>query len=158
MMNMLRTGMNAALSGAGMCILGCDVMLNGHSRREDRVYVQQQPQAVYVQPQPAYVQPQAAYVQPQAVYVEPQPQYVIVQQAPPPLILERRPPPPSGLHVWIDGSWNWSGQRYSWQAGRYELPPQPGAVWVAARYESDSHRYTQGQWKRQDKGNDHDHH
>jgi len=130
-----RTGMWMVLSAAVMGVAGCDIFVTGHDHREAR----------------------GEYLQPQ--YVEAQPQYVVVQEAPPALIVETRPPPPSGLHVWIDGSWNWSNQRYNWQAGHYALPPQRGAVWVAPRYERDSHgyRYTAGQWTNQDRGNGRDH-
>jgi hypothetical protein len=107
---------------------------------------------VYVTEHP---QPETVYVQQQPVYVEQEPQYIIVQQAPPPIIVERRPPAPSGAYVWIDGYWNWDNQRYSWQAGRYVLPPQQDVVWVAPRYEHDArgYRYAPGHWKKQNPGN-----
>lgn len=133
-MKVLDLSMWVVLGGAGIGGYGCDVFVGGHPQYGPPVYVEQQPQ-----------------------YVEPQPQYIFVQQAPPPIIVERRPPPPSGVHVWVDGYWNWSNQRYSWEAGRYTLPPQQGAVWVAPRYEKDTRgqRYTPGQWKKQDQKNGH---
>ena len=141
-MKILQTSMWLAISVTGLGLMGCDVTLGGRERHET-VYVERQPQ----------------YVQPQTVYVEPEPQYVVVQQAPPEIIVERRPAPPSGLHVWIDGSWAWSNNRYSWQAGRYELPPQQDAVWVSASYVRDgnNYRYTPGQWKKPHPDNGHDH-
>jgi hypothetical protein len=148
-MNVLKTAIGVAIGAWGMGMSGCDVFVTGHEHREAR----------YEQPQPVYVQQQPQYVQPQPQYVEQQPQYVVVEQAPPAVIVEQRPPPPSGLHVWIDGSWAWSNQRYSWQAGRYEVPPQQGAVWIAPRYERDTHgyRYTPGQWKKQNGHNEQSH-
>jgi len=149
-MQLSKTILWMSLSVATLGILGCDLALTERSRPE-RVYVQEQPR--YVQPQPVYAEPQPVYAQPQPVYVEPEPQYIIVQQAPPPIIVERRPAPPSSAHIWIEGSWNWNNSRYVWVAGRYEVPPQADAVWVAPRYESDArgYRYTPGQWKK--KGN-----
>ena len=144
-MKLLNTLLWTSVGFAALGVLGCDVFLGGRAR-EDRVYVQ--PQLVYVQQQPQYA--------PQPVYVEQPPQYVIVQQAPPPIRVERRPSAPSAAHIWIDGYWNWDRQRYSWIVGRYELPPQPGSVWVAARYDSDAkgYRYTPGRWANQNRGND----
>jgi hypothetical protein len=123
------------IGGWGM--LGCDVSMGGRAR-QDRVYVDAQPQ---------YVQP--------GVYEEPQPQYVIVREAPPPVLIERRPAPPSEAYVWIDGYWNWDNQRYSWQAGRYVVPPQADVAWVAPRYDRDAqgYRYTPGTWAKQGQGN-----
>jgi hypothetical protein len=83
------------------------------------------------------------------VYVaQPQPEYIIVPEAPPPIIMERRPPLPSRGHIWIDGNWHWSGQRYVWQPGRWAVPPHGRAVWVPPRYERDEHgyRYMPGRW------------
>ena len=123
------------LSVAVLGTAGCDIFLGGRPR-EERVVVQQQPQ-----------------------YVEPQPQYVIVQEAPPPMMVERRPPPPSAGYLWIDGYWNWDNQRYSWQAGRYVVPPQADVVWVAPRYDRDArgYRYSPGQWKKKNQSNDRGH-
>lgn len=122
-MNVLRTGICLALSTACLGVLGCDVFLSGQPRQ----------QTVYVQPQPAYVEPQ----------------YVVVQQAPPALIVESRPSPPAAGFIWIDGAWNWNNQRYVWQGGRYERPPQQGVVWVGASYQRDTHRYMPGRWQKQ---------
>jgi len=135
-MKFSRTMLWPSLSLAALGVAACDVFITGRPRHDP----------VYVQPQP--------------VYIEPEPQYVIVQQAPPTIIVERRPPPPSGAHIWIEGSWRFENQRYTWDAGRYALPPQSGMVWVAARYDHDSHgyRYSPGQWRKQDHNNDHDHH
>lgn len=91
---------------------------------------------------------------PPPVYVEPQPSYVVVQQAPPPMIVERQPPRPSASYVWIDGYWNWDGQRYVWEPGHYVVPPQPNVVWIAPRYDREPHgyRYAPGQWGRHEQG------
>ena len=139
-MKVMETVLWTTLAVGALGVVGCDVFLSGRPR-EDRVFVQQDPQ----------------YVQQPAQYVEPQPQYVIVQQAPPAVIVERRPAPPSGAHIWIDGYWHWDSQRYTWQTGRYEVPPQSNMVWVAPRYERDTkgYRYSPGQWKKQNQGNEH---
>ena len=84
------------------------------------------------------------------VYVQqPQPEYVIVREAPPPVIVERRPPSPGQGRIWIDGYWNWNGQRYVWEPGHWAVPPHGRAVWVAPRYEKheQGYRYMPGQWR-----------
>jgi hypothetical protein len=39
-------------------------------------------------------------------------------------------PPPQQGGYWIEGHWSWDGTQWVWLDGRWELPPQPGAVWV----------------------------
>jgi hypothetical protein len=135
-MKFQKTMMWSALSVLAIAGTGCELVVDRHSHDEH-----------YLQPQPVYVQP--------PVYVEPQPQYVYVQQAPPAIIVERRPAAPSAAHIWVDGYWNWENQRYTWQAGSYQLPPQPDVIWVAPRYENDAkgYRFTPGQWKKQSGNN-----
>lgn len=102
-----------------VCGLGCDVMVRERSSPRETVYVQQQPD------------------------------YVVIQEAPPPIIVERRSPAPGHGHVWIDGYWNWSGQRYSWQSGHWTTPPHGRASWVSPRYERHGHgyRHVPGHWR-----------
>jgi hypothetical protein len=130
-MTMLRTMLWTVAGVSVLGALGCDLYMGGQSRHEP-VYVAQGPQ-----------------------YYEQQPQYVIVDQAPPPVRIERRSAPPGPNYIWIDGYWNWSNQRYSWEAGRYVVPPQPDVVWVPARYDADgrSYRYSPGTWAKQNQGN-----
>lgn len=135
---------------AGLGTQGCDRHEEGHARHE-RGDDQRPPQQVVQQQQPTQVFAQ----QPQVI--EPQPQYVVVPQAPPAVIVEQQPPAPTGLHVWVNGYWNWDNQRYSWQAGHYVVPPQPDVAWVAPHYENDSHRYTPGQWTKHHPANNRDH-
>ena len=127
-----KTVMWSTMSIAALGALGCD-------RGPQQVVEQQAPQQ-----QPA---------------AEQQPQYVVAQQAPPALIVESQPAAPSPLDVWIAGYWNWDNQRYNWQAGHYEAPPQSDVVWVAPRYDADPHgyRYTPGKWTKKSQGNDNDH-
>ncbi len=47
-------------------------------------------------------------------------------------IIEERPSP---QHVWIGGHWRWQDGRYAWIAGRWDLPPRAGLVWVDPRWE-----------------------
>jgi len=64
---------------------------------------------------------------------------------PPPVAVRVRPVRPGPRHVWIAGYWEPEGGRYRWHAGYWELPPRPGARWVAPRYRR--HRYYRGYWR-----------
>jgi len=55
---------------------------------------------------------------------------VIVRVGPPAPIVERYGPAPGRGYVWVAGYQRWSGARYVWVPGRWELPPRPRAVWV----------------------------
>ena len=132
-MKVLSVVLAVSVVAASLATMGCDLYVGGRSRGD------------------------VVYVRPQVQVVEEQPQYVMVQQAPPAMIVESQPMAPSVNHVWVAGYWNWDNQRYSWQAGRYMVPPQTDVIWVAPRYETDAHgtRYTAGQWKKQAPGKDH---
>src|SRR5947208_1603041 len=56
---------------------------------------------------------------------------VYVRFGPPPIVRERvvvvRPSP---RHVWVPGSYRWSGARYDFAPGYWAIPPRPHAVWV----------------------------
>ena len=110
---------------AGLGVLGCDVMVSGRSRHSEPVYVEQQTE----------------------------PTYVIVTEAPPaPRGVERRPAPPAQGYVWIDGYYAWGGRQYTWEPGRWAMPPRGYTVWVGPRYDHDQrgYRYTAGHWQPED--------
>jgi hypothetical protein len=74
---------------------------------------------------------------------------VVVMQAPPaPPPPEAMPPRPSTSHIWIPGYWTYRNNQYAWMAGRWEVPPRSGAVWVAPRWEQDrgAYRFYEGYW------------
>ena len=60
---------------------------------------------------------------------------VYVQTAPPPqkyVIIPRRPAPTA---VWIEGYWDWTGVRFVWVDGLWNInPPRAGVVWVPHRW------------------------
>jgi len=135
-----KTILVTALAMSALNFAGCDAYWGGHVHH-DHGYSEERPR----------------YVEAQPVYVEQQPTYVVVLQAPPPVIVERRPPAPTQAHVWIEGSWNWDGNSFAWQGGRYQVPPEPEAVWVSARYVNspDGYHYTPGRWTHSTNRNDH---
>jgi hypothetical protein len=59
---------------------------------------------------------------------------VVVRVAPPAPIVETRIARPGPNHVWIAGYHRWDGNAYVWVPGRWEIPPRPGARWVAHRW------------------------
>jgi len=74
---------------------------------------------------------------------------VVIRVAPPRFVVEKRPPPPSRNHVWISGYQRWDGNAYVWTPGRWEMPPRPGARWVAHHYvhQRDGWVLVEGRWR-----------
>jgi YXWGXW repeat-containing protein len=74
---------------------------------------------------------------------------VVVRIAPPRAVVEQRGVRPSREHVWVGGYHRWDGNAYAWQAGRWEAPPRPRAVWVAPRWEHrhDGYYFREGRWR-----------
>lgn len=75
---------------------------------------------------------------------------IVVMQAPPAAQQEVVVAQPSSDHVWVPGNWTWRNDRYEWRAGRWEIPPRTGSVWVAPRWErlaDGSYRFTEGYWR-----------
>jgi hypothetical protein len=71
--------------------------------------------------------------------------------APPPPRIEERPHRPGASHIWVQGSWDWQGERWAWVPGRWERPHERHARWIAPVYvrEDDGWRYTPGHWSNQ---------
>lgn len=71
-----------------------------------------------------------------------------VMVAPPPPRVEYVGAPPVVGHIWIDGFWNWTGNRHEWVPGRWEAP-RPGYGWVPHRWERDGEHWRQsgGHWE-----------
>ena len=70
------------------------------------------------------------------------------------------PPPPRAMgvvgyapgpgYVWIDGYWDWRGNRYNyWVPGRWERPPRRGAAWVGPHWDrrGGRHVWVRGYWR-----------
>lgn len=110
-------------------------------REQPTVVVEERPQKVVVVKQPRNV----------VVVDHAPPTTVIVREPPPRLIVERRPPPPRYAHVWIAGSWGYSGGKYVWVKGRYERS-RPGETYVGATWVKGSGGYQQkaGYWRKSD--------
>lgn len=66
----------------------------------------------------------------------------VIEEAPPPPEREVIVARPSPAHVWIGGYWSYQAGRHVWVSGRWDLPPRPGVVWVAPRWER--HRHGRG--------------
>jgi hypothetical protein len=106
---------------------------------------------VYTTPAPA---PTTVYTTPSGqVVATPSPvgaSSLVVVQAPPAAQQEVPSPRPTRDHVWVAGYWTWntSHSRYEWMAGRWEIPPRVGAVFVPPRWqpEGSSWRFYEGYW------------
>jgi len=75
-------------------------------------------------------------------------QEIVLTTGPPRPLVERLVARPSGHHVWIRGYHRWDGSAFIWESGRWELPPQEHAVWVAPRWNHrhDGYVFVAGQW------------
>jgi len=71
----------------------------------------------------------------------------VVGDPPVPIVEDITPAPGIGF-VWIEGAWAWHG-RWVWEAGHWDRPPHPGAVWVPHRYvvHNGRHIFIRGGWK-----------
>jgi hypothetical protein len=73
---------------------------------------------------------------------------VYVTSDPPPLIVEPIPVSPGIGYVWVGGAWVWR-DHWVWDAGRWQRPPRPGAVWYPHRYENRNGQrvFVRGGWR-----------
>jgi len=75
---------------------------------------------------------------------------VIFKSAPPPpasvAVLGKAP---SSRYVWVPGYYKGVHRRYVWMAGRWALPPRPGAAWVPPRWvaRSGGYVFVAGYWR-----------
>jgi len=58
--------------------------------------------------------------------------------------MTRRPPPSRHGEVWVEPYWGWTGNQWEWIDGHWDLPPQPGAIWVAPQW--DGQGWVPGYW------------
>lgn len=65
--------------------------------------------------------------------------YVAVTSTPRPPPIEFIPARPRKDAVWVDGSWDWAGNRYGWKSGTWAVVPQglKRARWVVVRRKID---------------------
>jgi hypothetical protein len=74
---------------------------------------------------------------------------IVVRVAPPRVVTEHRGRAPSRDHVWVSGYHRWSGNRYEWEKGRWEVPPRRHAKWVAPKWNHrrDGYVFSEGRWR-----------
>lgn len=84
-------------------------------------------------------------------------EFVSVGYPPPPAEVEEIPPARADeTCAWVDGHYNWDGRRWSWEAGRWVVPP-PGCYYappvVAWSKAGEERLYlTPPRWYREDAG------
>ncbi len=89
---------------------------------------------------------------------------IYIGHEPPPLRYEVRPAMPGAGYAWVDGYWNWRGERYVWVPGVWRRPPYANAYWTHPHYDHYDHgwQYNEGHWDHDDHRDhhewDHDHH
>lgn len=72
---------------------------------------------------------------------------VFTDIAPPAPLAEVVPPQPGLGYAWVNGYWDWTGDRYVWRRGRWDLRPS-GSVWLRHGWVYDRGRYrlVPGRW------------
>lgn len=63
---------------------------------------------------------------------------------------ENIPQQPSANAVWIRGHYVWTGDGYTWQPGRWEVPPAGTRTWVQPSWQpaaNGGYVYVQGHWQ-----------
>jgi hypothetical protein len=76
--------------------------------------------------------------------------YVAVPFSPRVPPIEFVPPSPAKDAVWVDGSWEWAGNRYGWRYGSWVIPPPNArhARWVVVRRPEDGQLFfAPSSWK-----------
>ena len=70
---------------------------------------------------------------------------------PPALRRERRIARPGRDYVWVNGFWDWDGNRWRWVNGRWDRPAVAEAYWIPARYirTTRGYIYEPGHWSNQ---------
>lgn len=103
------------------------------------------------QPYPPSYPPQNPGYQnyPNDGYYDDEPPYYdpgVYAPAPPPVprYAYGRPPIPGPGYFWVDGYWNFIGNRYVWVNGYWTVPPYANGYWVAPRYNAG--RFFVGFW------------
>lgn len=80
-------------------------------------------------------------------YVDVAPNVSYVNSYPPAAYQETMTASPGYGHVWVQGYWDWSGQRWNWRGGHW-TQSQQNQVWVAPYYDYSGGRYVyrRGYW------------
>jgi hypothetical protein len=75
--------------------------------------------------------------------------YVEVPFAPRAPPVEIVPASPQKDAVWVDGTWEWSNDRYRWTPGAWVIPPAGGkrASWVVVRRDDGQLFFAPASWK-----------
>jgi hypothetical protein len=85
----------------------------------------------------------------QPVVVETHP--IVVTEAPPAPRHEVVGVAPDEKHVWVDGYWMRSNNRWMWVAGHWEVRPRTGAAWVPGHWDKNldgrGWSWTPGHWE-----------
>lgn len=72
-----------------------------------------------------------------------------VPVTPPPAPVDPVPPQPAPNAIWVAGYWIFDGRSYTWNAGRWEIPPPLATTYVPAHSESRNGQlvYVPGHWR-----------
>jgi hypothetical protein len=74
--------------------------------------------------------------------------FIIVPTPPPVVPVEIVPPQPREDAVWVDGQWDWDGDRWQWKRGGWIIPPEGSSlsVWLYSYQKDGRVRFWPATW------------
>lgn len=73
--------------------------------------------------------------------------FLTVDTPPPPPRPETKPPSPASDLVWVPGHWIPVKGEWQWKRGEWGFPATPVSVWIEAKYDAKTKRWTAGYWQ-----------
>ncbi len=80
-------------------------------------------------------------------HIRPAADRFIMAVPPPPARTEAKTPPPVGNFVWVPGHWAPKDGEWQWVAGTWGIPATPASVWIDAKYDAKTKRWSPGYWQ-----------
>lgn len=80
-------------------------------------------------------------------HIRPARAFIVVETPPPPARKEEKPPQPSAGMKWVPGQWSPRDGKWEWKAGQWDFPATPISVWIEAKYDEKTKRWTAGYWQ-----------
>ena len=72
---------------------------------------------------------------------------IVVRRAPPRHVVEVVAASPGAGYVWVAGHYTWTGAEWAWVPGAWVMPPQPGTIWIAGRWDAATQNWVAGHWE-----------
>jgi hypothetical protein len=83
----------------------------------------------------------------EAVRAHIQPAARLMATPPPAPRTEVKPSPPDAHSVWVPGHWAPEAGEWKWTAGQWTTPATPTSVWIEAKYDAKTKKWSPGYWQ-----------